>query len=100
MLATTQDKTSPRRLSKDIIGTTVVVRRVFRGAKPFRWEIYKAEMAEPVHVSAVGFSNMEAAYTAGQAMLAQMLLAQRPAPRMPEQDHWHGCQIDGVATVL
>jgi hypothetical protein len=100
MPAIYQEKTFPKRLSKDAISTTVVVRRIWRGATPFRWEIYKAEMAEPVHVSAVGFVSMEAAYTSGQAMLKQMLLEQRPAARMPEPDHWHGCQIDGVATAL
>ena len=57
-------------------------------------------MAEPVHVSATGFRSMEAAYTAGHAMMTQMLLSQRSAPRAPEPDDWHGCQIDGVATVL
>nr|WP_294555536.1 hypothetical protein [uncultured Rhodopila sp.] len=100
MQAMSQQKSFPRRLSRDAIGTTVVVRRVWRGANPFRWEIFKAEMAEPVHVSATGFSSMEAAYTAGQAMMTQMLLAQRPAARAPEADDWHGCQIDGMATVL
>jgi hypothetical protein len=100
MQAMPQQTTFPRRLSRDVIGTTVVVRRVWRGATPFRWEIFKAEMAEPVHVSATGFSNMEAAYTAGQAMMTQMLLAQRPAARKPEPDDWHGCEIEGVATVL
>jgi hypothetical protein len=100
MPATYQEKTLPNRLSKEAISTNVVVRRVWRGATPFRWEIYKAEMAEPIHVSAVGFSSMEAAYTSGQAMLTQMLLAQRPAARLPQPDHWHGCQIDGVATLL
>ncbi len=100
MQAMSQEKTFPRRLSRDAISTTVVVRRVWRGATPFRWEIFKAEMAEPVHVSATGFSSMEAAYTAGRAMMTQMLLAQRSAPRAPEPDDWHGCQIDGVATAL
>ncbi len=100
MPAMCQEKAFPKRLSRDAISTTVVVRRVWRGATPFRWEIYKAEMAEPIHVSAVGFSSMEAAYSSGRAMLTQMLLAQRPAARMPEPDRWHGCQIDGVATHL
>jgi len=100
MQAMSQQRSFPRRLSRDVIGTTVVVRRVWRGANPFRWEIFKAEMAEPVHVSATGFSSMEAAYTAGHAMMTQMLLAQRPAAYRPEPDDWHGCQIDGVATVL
>jgi hypothetical protein len=100
MPAMYQEKVFPKRLSRDAISSTVVVRRVWRGATPFRWEIYKAEMAEPVHVSAVGFSSMEAAYTSGRAMLAQMLLAQRPAARMPQPEHWQGCQIDGVATPL
>ncbi len=100
MQAMPLERTFPRRLSRDVLGTTVVVRRVWRGATPFRWEIFKAEMAEPVHVSATGFRSMEAAYTAGRAMMTQMLLAQCAAPRMPEPDDWHGCQIDGVATAL
>jgi hypothetical protein len=94
-----QEKTFPKRLSRDAISTTVVVRRVWRGASPFRWEIYKAEMAEPVHVSAVGFSSMEAAYKSGHAMMTQMLLTQRAAAHLPEPD-WHGCQIDGSARAL
>jgi hypothetical protein len=100
MQAMSQEKTFPRRLSRDAIGTTVVVRRVWRGSTPFRWEIFKAEMAEPVHVSATGFGSMEAAYTAGRAMMMQMLLAQPTVAHMPEPDDWHGCQIEGVATVL
>jgi hypothetical protein len=55
-------------------------------------------MAEPVHVSTVGFSNMEAAYTAGQAAMREILLAQSTA-RMSRDDHWDGYRIDGMATV-
>ena len=100
MSATLSEKIYPTRFTREELATTVVVRRIWRGSTPFRWEIYKGEMAEPIHVSASGFRNMEEAFRAGQAMLKQLELSRRSVARMPEQHHWCGIQIDGIATSL
>jgi len=74
------------RLSKEALSVRVVVRRARRGAAPFVWEINRDSMIEPVYVSPEGFGNMESAYTAGQARLAEFI----PAPgSIRESQLWH-----------
>ncbi len=67
------------RVSKEALSTRVVVRRARRGIAPFVWEINTDSRAEPVCVSSDAFVNMEAAYQAGQARLAEFT---PPPPRL------------------
>ena len=54
----------------EALSTSVVVRRVGRGAGPFRWEIHWTDMEHLIHASPARFGSMDAAYTAGAAQLA------------------------------
>jgi hypothetical protein len=74
-------RTDPMRVSKEALALSVVVRRVHIGATPFGWEVHRAGASRPVQVSAERFRNMEAAYQAGQAHLAD-LIAKRPPASM------------------
>lgn len=68
------------RMTKEILSINVVVRRVKVGAAPFAWEVHGIETAEPVYVSPDRYSNMEAAYRAGQARLAEFVPSRRSTP--------------------
>ena len=72
---------------------SVVVRQVWRGPTPFRWEIFRGETAQPIHVSAGGYRTKEEAGRAGRAMLAQLELSRQSAGRRA----WNGPQIEGIA---
>ena len=67
------------RLTKEALSIRVVVRRAVGGAAPFRWEVYRDEGCEPLHISPDRFRTMEAAYQAGRARLAEFTPA-RPIP--------------------
>jgi hypothetical protein len=62
------------------LNTSIIVRRVATGARPFGWEVQGLEDCVPRSVSFNRFDNMEAAYSAGQAWLRQSLSA-KPAKR-------------------
>ncbi|HEX2939877.1 MAG TPA: hypothetical protein VHO91_02445 [Rhodopila sp.] len=59
----------------------VVVRRVTTGAAPFAWEVHRDENVLPLQVSADRFGSMEAAYLAGQAKLADIMVQKRSTTR-------------------
>lgn len=71
------------RTSKETLALSVVIRRTHVGAAPFNWEVHRFGAPAPVQVSAERFRSMEAAYQAGQACLAAMIL-KRPRPTGPE----------------
>jgi hypothetical protein len=60
-------------VSKEALSTSVVVRRVGRGAAPFGWEIHRTDMEHLIHASPARFGSMDAAYTAGAAQLADFI---------------------------
>ncbi len=66
------------RLTKEALSVRVVVRRAKRGAAPFVWEINRDSMVKPVYVSTESFNDMEAAYLAGKARLAEFIPAAGP----------------------
>jgi hypothetical protein len=74
-------------LSKDELNLKVVVSRVATGATPYGWELHGGDTVTRVHVSPARFRSMEAAYTAGQAGVAEYMFARqlasrkRPVPR-------------------
>jgi len=61
------------RLSTEALGTSVVVRRVWIGAAPFRWEVCRGDPGTPLFVSSDRFRSMHDAYLAGQARLSEFL---------------------------
>ncbi len=60
-------------VTKEALSTSVVVRRVGRGAAPFGWEIIRTDMERLIHASPARFGSMAAAYTAGAAQLAEFI---------------------------
>jgi hypothetical protein len=81
------------RISKEALGTSVVVRRVWVGATPFRWEVSRADSAAPVYVSSDRFRSMHDAYLAGQARLADFLPKRSMPPGVTENREWQSHQI-------
>ena len=76
------------RISKEALTIRVVVRRVGIGSARYRWEIHAMDTAEPVHVSAVSYIGMEAAYSAGQARLADFIPKRSLPPGETENRQW------------
>ncbi len=74
-----------QRLSREALSISIVVRRAFVGMAPFRWEVYRAEIAASIFVSSDRFRSMEAAYTAGMARLAEFIPAHSSSP-----ERWRG----------
>ena len=68
------------RITKETLLLRVVVRRVRPGIAPYIWEVRQVDASLPIHVSVDRFGSMEAAYTAGQARLAEFI-SKRPIPR-------------------
>ena len=68
-------------VTKEALSTSVVVRRVGRGAAPFGWEIYRNDIdIQLIHASPDRFGSMDAAYTAGAAQLEEFI-PKRSAPQ-------------------
>jgi hypothetical protein len=93
------------------LNTIVVVRRVGIGAVPFTWEIRESGTVVPSCVSPDRFRSMEAAYSAGQARLAESLrpkpvqrkkvsAIQAPAPKITDYHDWHSDKDDSDGTDL
>jgi hypothetical protein len=59
-------------VTKEALSTSVVVRRLGRGAAPFGWEI-RTDLEGLIHASPARFGSMDAAYTAGAAQLAEFI---------------------------
>jgi hypothetical protein len=76
------------RITKEALSVRIVVRRVEVGAAPFRWEVYREEGAEPIHVSPDRFRSMEAAYRAGQARLTEFIPKRSIPPEVMWNRHW------------
>jgi len=74
------------RITKEVLATSLLVRRVAVGAAPFRWEVHNADTVEPLHISPDRFASMEAAYRAGQARLAEFV-PKRSVPTEPTGNH-------------
>jgi hypothetical protein len=78
------------------INIRIVVRRVGVGATPFGWEVYDG--ITPRYASPDRFRSLEAAYSAGQARLAEFLppksikqkqtLILQPVPAMMDDHDW------------
>jgi len=66
-------------VTKEALSTSVVVRRVGRGAAPFGWEIHRTDIERLIHASPARFGSMDAAYVAGAAELAEFT-PKRSAP--------------------
>jgi hypothetical protein len=77
-------------VSKEALSTSVVVRRVGRGATPFGWEIHRTDMDGLIHASPARFGNMDAAYTAGAAQLAGFI----PKRSVPPGGHSRAVSAD------
>ncbi len=86
------------RLTKEALSIKVVVRRAKRGATPFVWEINRDSMVEPVYVSPEAFVSMEAAYSAGQARLAEFVPSPRASVEAMENYHWQSNHRDRAAS--
>ena len=83
------------RITKEVLATNLLVRRVAVGATPFRWEVHSADTAEPLHISPDRFASMEAAYQAGQARLAEFV-PKRSLPAEPAGNHrWKANRAGG-----
>lgn len=54
------------------LGYQVVVRRVAVGSAPFCWAVHNGDAFVPFHISKDRYRGMEAAFTAGQAWLANL----------------------------
>ena len=80
------------RIPTEALFIRVVVRRVQAGQTPFRWEIHGAETVDTIYISPDRFGNMEAAYSAGQARLAEFMPAQRQRPEMTQNRFWRSRQ--------
>jgi hypothetical protein len=65
-------------VTKEALSTSVVVRRVARGAAPFGWEI-RTDSEGLIHASPARFGSMDAAHSAGAAQLAGFI-PKRSAP--------------------
>lgn len=72
------------RFTKEALSTKVVVRRAKTGATPFVWEINRDSMHKPIYVSSETFGSMEAAYSAGEARLAEFVPVARPSEEIIE----------------
>jgi hypothetical protein len=81
------------RLSKEALGTSVVVRRVWTGATPFRWEVCRGDAGAPVYVSSDRFRSMHDAYLAGQARLPEFLPKRSMPPGVTKNREWQSSQI-------
>lgn len=81
------------RTSKEALSICIVVRRVRTGASPFAWEVYRMDTAGPIYLSSDRFSSMEAAYTAGQARLADFIPKRSMPPGVTEHRQWQASQV-------
>ncbi len=94
------------RISKETLGTNVVVRRRARGGiAPFGWEVHGADTAEPIHVSPERFNSMEEAYKAGQARLLEFIPRRTRPPEPTANNRWHSrsaalTAIDAIETSI
>ncbi len=68
------------RFTKEALATKVVVRRAKTGTTRYVWEINCDNIDGPVCVSPDTFANMEAAYSAGKARLAEFIPSPLPPP--------------------
>ena len=81
-----------KRISKEALAISVVVRRVAIGAAPFGWEVHRAGAAGPIYVSSDRFRSMEAAYKAGQARLEEFIPTRSMPPGVTANRLWQSGQ--------
>ena len=81
------------RLTPEALATSIVVRRLWRGAAPFAWAVYRTDTAVQIHVSSDRFRSMHEAYRAGQARLAEFLPKRSRPPGVTERREWQSCRI-------
>ena len=81
------------RLTPEALATSIVVRRVWMGAAPFGWAVYRADAAAQIYVSSDRFRSMHEAYRAGQARLAEFLPKRSMPPGVTEHREWQSRQI-------
>jgi hypothetical protein len=83
------------RLTPEALATGIVVRRLWRGAAPFWWAVYRIDTAIQIYVSSDRFRSMHLAYRAGQARLAEFLPKRLMPPGIMEHRECQSCWIGG-----
>jgi hypothetical protein len=68
------------RITTEALSTGIVVRRVWTGAAPFRWEVYRTDASTPIYISSDRFRSMHEAYRAGQARLEDFISKRSQPP--------------------
>jgi hypothetical protein len=68
------------RITAEALSTGIVVRRVWSGTAPFRWEVYRADASTTIYASSDRFRSMHEAYLAGQARLGDFISKRSQPP--------------------
>jgi hypothetical protein len=81
------------RMTKEALSVGVVARRIGVGATPFGWAIQRTDTDTVIYVSPDRYRSLDAAYTAGQARLADFIPKRSMPPGVTENRLWQSRQV-------